>query len=226
MIITIDGPTASGKSTIARLLAKRLKFYYLNSGLLYRAVAYLLVNNCLYKENNLLNPRPEDLQKYIDSARFLYDYDEGFKERILFDGENITPYLKTSFMDKSASVLSANKMVRDLLLKIQRVCAQKFDIVAEGRDMGSVVFPEANFKFFLTASVQVRAQRWIDDQQKLGNKFFTNEAIDRITERDKRDKEREIAPLSIPQGAIIVDNSDLNIQETLDRMVELLDLQA
>lgn len=222
MIITIDGPTASGKSTVARLLAKKLGFYYLNSGLLYRAVAYLLINHCLYKNDDLKNPDRKDLAEYVHPDKLIYEYGEDFKERILFEGENIAPLLKTSFIDKGASLVSTNKYVRELLLEVQRVAAQRFDLVAEGRDMGSVVFPEADITFFLTASVEVRAKRWREYQLQKGNEFSFEKAIEIVEDRDKRDREREISPLVIPDNAIVVDNSDLDIQETLDKFVGLV----
>jgi len=222
MIITIDGPAASGKSTVAKFLAKRLGFYYINSGFLYRAVTYLLINHCLYKENNLRNPDPLDLKTYIDPNRLVYDFDQDYKVLIIFDGQNITPYLKTSFIDKGASIISTNEMVRELLLDIQRVAAQKFNIVAEGRDLGSVVFPEADIKLYLTASLKVRAKRWQKDQLEQGNAFSLEEAMDILKDRDSRDKAREIAPLIIPDDAIVIDNSDMTIEQTLQRVLELV----
>jgi len=168
MIITIDGPTASGKSTVAKLLAKKLDFFYLNTGFLYRAVAYLLINHCAYTHEDLKNPDPLDLDEYLEPSRLIYDYDQDYIALIIFDGQNITPFLKTSFIDKGASIVSTNRRVRDLLLQVQRVAAQKYNIVAEGRDTGSVVFPEADIKIYLTADVAVRAERWQKQQAREG----------------------------------------------------------
>jgi len=222
MIITIDGPVASGKSTVARKLAKKLDFYYLNTGFLYRAIAYLLINHCSYKDNQLRDPDPLDLDRYINPSRLVYDFDKEYKEIILFDGQNITPFLKTSFIDKGASLVSTNKMVRDLLLNVQRVAAQKFNLVAEGRDTGSVVFPEADIKIFLTASEKVRAERWRKEQEKRGNLFPEEDSLNIIKDRDKRDKERAVAPLVIPDDAIFVDNSKLTIDQTLSKILDLI----
>jgi len=222
MIITIDGPAASGKSSVSRKLAKKLGFYYLNTGLLYRAIAYLLINKCAYKENQLKDPDPLDLKEYVDPKRLIYDFDQDYKEQIIFDRQNITPFLKTSFIDKGASIVSTNKMVRDLLLDIQRVAAQRFNIVVDGRDTGSIVFPEADIKIFLTASVKERAERWRKQQDAIGNVFSEEEAKHIIEDRDKRDKERDIAPLIIPDNAIFLDDSKLTIDETLAKVMDFI----
>jgi len=222
MIITIDGPAASGKSTVSRKLARKLGFYYLNTGLLYRAIAYLLINKCSYKDNQLKDPDPLDLKEYIDPSRLVYDFDQDFKEQIVFDNQNITPYLKTSFIDKGASVVSTNKMVRDLLLDIQRSAAQRFNIVVDGRDTGTVVFPEADIKIFLSASLKVRAERWRKEQEERGNRFSEEEAKNILEDRDKRDKERETAPLAIPDNAIFVENSKLDADQTLAQIMDFI----
>lgn len=222
MIITIDGPACSGKSTIARSLAKKLGFYYLNTGLLYRAVAYILINQCAYQESKLRDPDLSDLRAYINNERLSYEYDQDGKEKILFDGQDITPFLRTSFIDEGASIVSANKTVRDLLLIVQRMASNKFDIVADGRDTGSVVFKEADIKIYLTAMDKVRAERWRSEQEKNNNIYSESEARDIINDRDKRDKEREVAPLVIPDDAIFVDNSKLGVKETLDYIIELI----
>lgn len=219
MIITIDGPAASGKSTLARALAKKLDFYYLNTGLLYRAVAYLLINNCAYENNKLRDPDNLDLDMYIDKDRLVYKYDKESKEQIFFDDQDITPFLKTSFIDEGASIISTNKRVRQLLLNVQRVVAQKHDLVVDGRDTGSVVFPEAEVKIYLSAGEKVRADRWKEYQEKNGNIFSEGEARNIIADRDRRDKEREVAPLVIPDDAIFLDNSKLEVDETVEQIM-------
>ena len=223
MIITIDGPTASGKSTIARALAKRLGYFYVYSGLLYRALAYLLVNHFRYKKDDLCNPRGEDVVELIDPQRFYYQYDDQFKERIIFDGQDITPHLQERFIDQAASIVSINKYVRDWVTNLQRQIARDFSVVVDGRDAGTVVFPGADIKFYFTAKDEIRAERWRAEQQKLGNDFTQDEALQIIIERDKRDSERKLAPLTIPNDAIVVDNSDLSIEQSVEKMMELID---
>ena len=224
MIITIDGPTASGKSTIGRMLAKDLDYYYLYSGLLFRALAYLLVNKGGYKEDNLHNPHADDVTKYLDPERFVYRYDDQFQECIFFDNVDITPHLKNHFIDKMASIVSRSKPVRQFLANLQRHIARKYlDIVVDGRDVGSVVFPAATIKFFLTAPLELRAERWRQKQIKIGNNFSQEQAMEIIGERDKRDETREADPLLIPDDALIVDSSYLSPEETLKKILILMD---
>ena len=136
---------------------------------------------------------------------------------------NVTSHLKSSGVDAAASILSTNGRVRTELLRVQRACAEKFDLVAEGRDVGSVVFPNADVKFFLTACVSVRAQRWRSDQKKRsGIDFSLDKAIQTITKRDERDRTRTIAPLICPKDAFVLDNSDLDLDGTLAKMVDVI----
>lgn len=222
MIITIDGPVASGKSTISRILAHKLDYYYLCSGLLYRALGYLLINRYGYTIDTIANPEYDDVMKSFNPDLFSYQYTQDTQEHILFDGVDITIHLKDRFMDKIASIVSVNEMVRAAVTQIQRDIGLRHNIVTDGRDVGSVVFPHAQVKFFVTASVAVRADRWRNDQKKYGNHFSIDEAIAIITDRDERDKNRTIAPLVVPAGAVIIDTSDMSIEQTIDMMMKFV----
>lgn len=222
MIITIDGPVASGKSTVSRLLAQRLGYYYLCSGLLYRALAYLLVTRHGYTLETIANPDIKDINACFDAHFFVYQYDQKTEEHIFFDAQDITPYLKDTFIDKVTSLISVNKQVRSAVTAIQHAIAAQHDIVTDGRDVGSVVFPQAEFKFFVTASVAVRANRWRKDQEKYGKFLSFDEAVALITDRDNRDKYRDIAPLIVPQGAIVIDTTELTIQEAVELMMRYI----
>jgi len=234
MIITIDGPVASGKSSVARALAKELKLYFLATGMLYRTIAYALINDRRYTKKDLEHPKEDDLLAVLDPKRFQYFYCPHKGAQIFFDSKDITPFLKTSDMDQAASILSADALVREVLLSWQRSFGKTFNLIAEGRDVGSVVFPDAEYKFFLTASVQVRAKRWQADQrQKLvlngvegNNNFSLQEAMEKITERDQRDRNRTMAPLIKPSGAIVIDNSELDFQQTLQRFIEVIEVSS
>jgi CMP/dCMP kinase len=219
MIITIDGPVASGKSTISRILANKLEYYYVCSGLLYRAIAYILVDHYGYTPETLASVRAEDLAECIDTKKLQYSYDELSHERIFFDHEDITSYLKDKFVDNITSLVSVNKDVRKAVTALQHQIADDYNIVIDGRDVGSVVFPQAQLKFFVTASVAVRAERWRRDQERYNHHVSLQQAVKLITERDERDKNRAIAPLIIPDNAIVIDTSMLTIDQTIEKMM-------
>jgi CMP/dCMP kinase len=218
MIITIDGPVASGKSTAARLLARQLNFYYLNSGLLYRAIGYLLLNKAHYSLEQLASADRKDVDTYLDEKRLRYAFGEQGVPHLSFDEQDITPLLKSEMMDKAASVVSTNPYVRERLLHWQRNLAANHNVVSEGRDSGTVVFPSAILKFFLTAPVIVRAGRWQADQERRGLVVTIQDAQAQIEERDTRDSSRSVAPLIVPEGAIIIDNGSLSLEETVTLM--------
>jgi cytidylate kinase len=222
MIITIDGPVASGKSTISRILADKLEYYYICSGLIYRAIAYLLVERYGYSPETLVSVRAEDLAECTNPKRLQYSYDALSQERIFFNHEDITTYLKDKFIDTITSLVSVNKDVRKAVTVLQREIADNHNVVVDGRDVGSVVFPKAQLKFFVTASVAVRAERWRKDQERYNNHLVLDEAVKLITERDERDKNRAIAPLVVPDNAIIIDTSQLTIDQTIEKMMKYI----
>jgi cytidylate kinase len=223
MIITMDGPVASGKSTIARIIAHKLGYYYLNSGLLYRALSYVLITMRGYTVETLNELKQKDIDYCFDTARFSYRYDEQNNERIFFHNQDITSYLKDRMIDQVASIISVNAQVREAITHIQHRIADDHNIVTDGRDVGSVVFSHADYKFFVTASLEVRAQRWQKDQQeKYGNHLSLSEAIAIITDRDERDKTRVIAPLIVPVGAIVIDTSNMTIEQTIEKIIEII----
>lgn len=215
LIITIDGPVASGKSTVSRMLANNLGYYYLCSGLLYRALGYLLINKFFYTQETIGNPRAEDIKACFDGQKFSYQYNKETQEHIFFEDQDITVHLKERLIDKITSLLSVNEQVRAAVTTMQRDIAHNHNIVTDGRDVGSVVFPHADVKFFITASVEVRAERWRKDQEKYGNNLTLSQAAALITDRDNRDKNRTIAPLIVPKDGIVIDTSALNIQQAV-----------
>jgi cytidylate kinase len=211
MIITIDGPTASGKSTIARLLAQELHIFYLSSGLLYRALAYVLMMKKRYDYHKLSNPSIDDIDAVFN--QLYYDHDKDHKERMLYHHEDIFEYLKSAMVDQGASIVSTHAYVRNQANNFQRRVAQKRSIVVDGRDTGSVVFPDADYKFFLTAMLEIRAVRWQIFQQKKGIMYTLEQACAQVQERDERDTKRIVDPLCIPEKAVIVDSSYLSEQQ-------------
>lgn len=219
MIITIDGPAASGKSSVAQELGNRLELYHLKTGLLYRAVAYILIHE-FRKKINLDVPvefTPEDLAFIKDiSYKFI-----NTTPHVFYKDLDITTQLSLSSLDQYASMVSASKSVRERLLEVQRKIGQEYNIIADGRDCGSVVFPDADYKFFLTASSQSRAMRVMSDPSR-NSASDLDKIIHDIEERDKRDQERTIAPLTIPDNAIIIDNSNLDFEQTVQEFLKYI----
>lgn len=207
MIITIDGPTASGKSTIARQLALKLGITYINTGLLFRAMAYLVHTKHLSTPTGLLTVGKESI--------VLYRYTEEKGAQVFYKSENITPLLKTPSIDLLASQIALNKEVRKSIENYQRYLAETQSVIADGRDCGTVIFPQAEYKFYITARLEIRAHRWQKDQEKKGHHYSLSECKRLIEERDIRDSARALAPLTIPPGAFIIDTSIMSIEEVV-----------
>lgn len=221
MIITIDGPTASGKSTIARMLAQKLGWRCLNSGLLFRAVAYILTTKFNVNPDNLSHLTTTDIEQALDPKRFIYTLDmKG--GHISFDGVDITSHLENASIDQIASKVATNEYVRERIKEEQRRVVKDLDAVVEGRDCGSVVFPKAEIKFFLTASVEIRAHRWEREQEERGVSFEKNKAQQLIKEKDERDTKRDISPLVVPAGAYIIDSSAMDQNQTVEYMLSFI----
>ena len=217
MVITIDGPVASGKSSIAKEIGTRLGLFYLNTGLLYRAVAYILVHD-FRKKFSWEIPLEISEQELAFVKDIVYEFIAG-EPHVLFKGKDITASLSDAGYDQIASIVSASKMVRDVLLTVQRVIGEKYNIIADGRDCGSVVFPNADYKFFLTASVDVRTQRVLADPKRKVQTEDYDQIKKDIEARDKRDQERVVAPLVVPDEAIMIDSSDLDFEATVQKVL-------
>jgi len=207
-VVTIDGPSGTGKGTIADLLAKRLGWHCLDSGALYRALG-------LAAER-----RGIDLGDAPALADLAADIDVDFRDNEIFlDGENVSQIIRSESAGNAASRVAAHAAVRQRLLDWQRSAARMPGLVADGRDMGSVVFPSAHAKIFLTASSEERAQRRYKQLKEKGLDVSLANLVSDIRERDERDTSRSVAPLRAPEGAVEVDTTSLTIAEVLDRVL-------
>lgn len=208
MIITIDGPAGAGKSTIARLLAERLGYELLDTGAMYRSVAW----SCLAKNIDM-----EDQDQIAFVARGVSIRFED--QTVYVNGTDATKAIRHPDVTRIASIVAAIPAVRERLVELQRMAAEGRNIVCEGRDQGTIVFPNADRKFFVTASIEARARRRQAELAGRETHQSLAETIDQLQQRDERDRTRDIAPLKPAEDAIEIDTSDLTIDEALEKVL-------
>lgn len=215
--IAIDGPAGAGKSTIARALAKELGYYYVDTGAIYRTVAYFL---------DLLGVSPKDVdgvERYIDELTVQLQYDEEGKQHMLMNGMDVTDDIRTQEISQKASLVSAHGVVRQMLLDMQRDVARKHNVIMDGRDIGTVVLPKADVKIFLTASAEVRAKRRCDELIAKGQKAKYEQVLKEIQQRDYQDTHRAIAPLKMARDSVKLDTSELDIAGVVAAMRKIVE---
>ena len=214
--IAIDGPAGAGKSTIARRLAKELGYYYVDTGAIYRTVAYFF---------DLWGVSPKDIDgitRYIDELTVGIEYDEDGLQHMIMNGMDVTNDIRTQEIGQKASLVSAHAIVREMLLDMQRDVAKQHNVVMDGRDIGTVVLPKATVKIFLTATPEVRAKRRTDELLAKGQKADYNTILKEIQQRDYQDTHREIAPLKLARDSIKVDTSELDIDGVIAAIKEII----
>lgn len=215
MKIAIDGPSGSGKSTLAKAIAKELNIYYLDTGSMYRSVAYAAIQ----KGINISDE--SQVSAFMDSAKFATEYTDGVQQNF-FEDKNVMPYLRTPQISKASSDISAYACVRTKLLALQRDVANSYDIVLDGRDIGTVVLPNADYKFFVTASLTSRAKRRHLENSKKGMTQSLAEVTDEMKRRDYNDSHRKIAPLKQASDAILIDTTNMSINEAVSSIINYL----
>ncbi len=211
--IAIDGPAGAGKSSVSKLVAEKLGYFYVDTGAIYRSLALIMIKKGISLDNE---PSIENELKSFD-IRFKM---EGGINHIFLNGEDVTKDIRTEEVSMLASSVSAIPFVRKELFDIQRAYAEKGGVVMEGRDIGTVIIPEAELKIFLTASPLKRAQRRLLDLKAKGIADISLETLaDEIKKRDEQDSNREIAPLKPASDSVIVDNSDIDLDQTAEKIV-------
>ena len=211
MIITIDGPAGAGKSSVARRLAQRLGFYFLDTGAMYRAVALAALRRGIDVS------QPDLLAALVDELDIRVDGD-----RVLLDGEDVGQAIRTSEVTALVSAVADHPRVRQRLVQLQRQAAEGRNIVTEGRDQGTVVFPDADLKIFLTASPEVRARRRQAELLARGESIELDELLQQIKERDRRDQSRQVGPLRKAGDAVEINTDSLSLDEVVDRIEALV----
>lgn len=213
MIVAIDGPAGSGKSTIAKILAERLGFRYLDSGAMYRAFTWKVVKSGLDFDNK------EELHKLLDNTNIELKYLNDRLETFV-DGVNVTDEIRYPSITENIHHISNLEFVRKKMAELQRDFAKGEDIVAEGRDMATVVFPDADKKIYLDAVINIRAKRRYSELKDLNNKDNLNKVVDDLKQRDHKDSTRELAPLKKADGSFYLDTTNLKIEEAVRLLIK------
>jgi cytidylate kinase len=216
-IITIDGPSGAGKSTISKLLAAKLQYTYLDTGAMYRVVGLQVERSGLDLQKENAKERLTELLGSLEMT--LAPGEEGQETRAFLNGEDVSDAIRTPEMAMIASRVSAEPEVRKKLTEMQREIGSKGAIVAEGRDMGTIVFPDAKYKFFLDAAPEERARRRQKQLLEKGKKVEYEELLTQIQKRDRDDSSRSLAPLQPADDAVVIDSSEMNIDEVVSFMM-------
>ncbi|MDD3626576.1 MAG: (d)CMP kinase [bacterium] len=217
MIIAIDGPAGAGKSTIARMVAKRLNILYIDTGAMYRAVTYLAIEKKFSFQNEM-----DKITKMAGESEILLKEADG-KYLVFINGKNVTEEIRTPEVTKNISYIASNPDIREIMVKMQQKLGEKGGVILEGRDIQTVVFPNADYKIYLDASPEERADRRLKDFEKKGNKNVSfNDVLKSINERDHSDKNREAGPLKMAEDAIYLDTTKLSIEEVVEKILQII----
>lgn len=216
MNIAIDGPAGAGKSSIAKLVAKELSYVYVDTGAMFRTMAYYIMNHKIDAADE------EMVNASLEKIAISIAYQQG-EQHVYLDGIDVSKEIRQEEVGKMASVVAKYPKVRTKLLEIQRRMAAEQDVIMDGRDIGTVVLPDAEVKLFLTASSRVRAERRYKELQEKGEDCSLDEIEKDIIARDKQDMNREIAPLKQAEDAILLDTSDMSIPEVVEKIRQIVE---
>lgn len=212
MIIAIDGPAGAGKSTISKLIANRLEIMYIDTGAMYRAVTYYFLQNDVKFDDK------DEIKSSLDKIDIDFD-----GEKVYLCNQDVTSQIRSKIVNENVSDVSAIDVVREKMVDMQRLMSKKKSVLLDGRDIGTVVFPSADYKFYLTASVDVRAKRRYLEEQNKGNINISIEEIKKsIENRDYIDSNRKISPLKKADDAVEIDTSDMSIDEVVNKVINMV----
>lgn len=214
-VVAIDGPAGSGKGTITKLVGKAMNLINVDTGAMYRCVTL----HCIRK--NIDSSNLEEIEKTLADIQITFKKD-GEKDLVFLNGEDVTQEIRTSMIDNNVAKFAAVKIIRDKMTPLQREMGKKQDIIMEGRDIGTVVFPNADVKIFLDCSVEERARRRYKQNLEKGIETTYEEVLESIKERHKLETERDVAPFVKADDAILVDSSNMTIEEVTNRIIEII----
>ena len=212
LIIAIDGPAGAGKSTVAKRLAKELGYTYMDTGAMYRAFAWRVMEQVI----DLSDERK--LQAVLRETTIELVENHG-RPKVFLNGADVTDQIRTPELSQLASRVSTSKIVRERMVELQRAMGSQGGVVAEGRDIGTVVFPDAEVKIYLDASAQERARRRFEELRTQGSQVTMEGTVSEMEERDRRDKERDVAPLRKAEDALVIDSTDSAVDRVVERIM-------
>ena len=220
MIIAMDGPAGTGKGTISKLISERLGFVYVDTGAMYRAITLKMIRE------NINIDELEKIEKLLNSTRIDFvnkENDKGVKQLVLLDGEDVTDLIRLPNVNEKVSPYSAVKIIRNSMVKLQRKIADGKDVIMEGRDITTVVFPNAEIKIYLTATAEERAKRRYKELIEKGVNTTLEETLENINKRDYNDMHKEVGALMVADDAIVVDTTELSIEEVYEKVKKIID---